>query len=109
LSRFLARAIPEARNARTDKSMNENRPITRLLGEWRNGDADALDQVMALVYDDLRDIAARAWQRESRQVTLEPSAIVHEAYLRLVQLKDIEWRDRPRPALNSVKPAVGNR
>lgn len=71
--------------------MNEDRPITRLLDEWRNGDADALDQVMALVYDDLRDIAARVWQGESRQVTLEPSAIVHEAYLRLVQLKDIEW------------------
>lgn len=74
--------------------MNPNRPITRLLGQWRDGDRAALDEVIGLVYDDLRDIASKAWRRESRQVTIEPELIVHEAYLRLLELDKIEWRDR---------------
>jgi RNA polymerase sigma factor (TIGR02999 family) len=74
--------------------MNPNRPITRLLSQWRDGDRAALDEVIGLVYDDLREIAGRAWRRESRRVTIEPELIVHEAYLRLLELDSIEWRDR---------------
>lgn len=90
------RCTREARYCRRwgTRNMNQNRPITRLLGQWQNGDRAALDEVITLVYDDLHEIARRAWRRESRRITVEPALIVHEAYLRLLELNAIEWRDR---------------
>lgn len=60
----------------------------------RAGDAAALDEVMPLVYEELRRIAARQMGRERRDHTLQPTALVHEAYLRLFDAARLEVRDR---------------
>ena len=61
--------------------MNE---VTQLLDAIRHGDPHAADQLLPLVYDELRRLAARKLDHESAGQTLEPTALVHEAYLRLV-------------------------
>lgn len=68
--------------------------VTVLLARVRIGDAVARDELMGLVYHELRRMAARQMSRESRQVTLQPTALVHEAWLRLAQAGDIEWQSR---------------
>jgi len=67
--------------------------ITRLLREWRDGDRDALDRLMPLVYDQLRRLARRHMAGERRDHTLQPTALVHEAFGRLIGA-DIPWNDR---------------
>ena len=58
--------------------------ITRLLNQWREGDHAALEAMTPLIYAELRKIAAAYMQRERDQVTLQPTALIHEAYVRLV-------------------------
>jgi RNA polymerase sigma factor (TIGR02999 family) len=70
------------------------REVTQLLVEWRNGDAAALNQLMPLVYDELHQIADRYMRGERPDHVLQATALVHEAYLRLVELENIEWQDR---------------
>jgi len=67
--------------------------VTRLLLDWRGGNAQALDDLLPLVYDELRRLAARHMVGEADGHTLQPTALVHEAYVRLVDA-DIEWQDR---------------
>lgn len=67
--------------------------VTRLLLDWRGGNAGALDDLLPLVYDELRGLAARHMAGEADGHTLQPTALVHEAYVRLVDA-DIEWQDR---------------
>jgi RNA polymerase sigma factor (TIGR02999 family) len=57
--------------------------VTRLLGEWRLGNTEALDQLMPLVYDELRRLAGRLMRSERAEHTLDATALVHEAYARL--------------------------
>ena len=68
--------------------------ITDLLHAWRQGDARAFEAVLPLVYDELRRIARRQLGRERAGHTLEPTALVNEVYLRLVDVQQVEWRDR---------------
>lgn len=68
--------------------------VTRLLIDWGNGDRAALDELIALVYDELRRMARRYMRRESQGHTLQTSALVHEAYLRLVDQKSVQWQNR---------------
>ncbi|MEM6793124.1 MAG: sigma-70 family RNA polymerase sigma factor [Acidobacteriota bacterium] len=67
-------------------------PVTRLLIEWRRGDPDALDRLMPLVFEELRRVARRHMRSEGA-ITLQPTALVHEAYLRLVDI-EVRWQDR---------------
>jgi RNA polymerase sigma factor (TIGR02999 family) len=67
--------------------------ITRLLRDWRGGDERALDRLVPRVYDELRAVAARHLAAERPDHTLQPTALVHEAYARLVGT-DIPWEDR---------------
>jgi RNA polymerase sigma factor (TIGR02999 family) len=69
-------------------------PVTQALLELSGGRREALDRLLPLVYDHLRDIAHRALQGERRDHTLNSTALVHEAWLRLIQLDRISWRDR---------------
>ncbi|MBI4905842.1 MAG: sigma-70 family RNA polymerase sigma factor [Acidobacteria bacterium] len=72
----------------------DTRPqVTRLLMDWRAGDESALDRLMPLVYSELHTLAARCLSSEQPGQTLRATALVHEAYLRLVG-SEIEWRDR---------------
>lgn len=68
--------------------------ITELLKQWRNGDQMALDQLMPLVYDELHSLAQRALNHQSGGQTLQTTALVNEAYLRLCNLPQVEWQDR---------------
>lgn len=68
--------------------------ITGLLLAWRGGDATALDRLFPLVYEELRRIAHRQLGRERSDHTLSTTALVHEAYLRLVDQNRVQWADR---------------
>lgn len=68
--------------------------VTDLLAQWRGGEASALDRLMPLVYGELRRLAGRYLNRERRNHTLDPTALVHEAYLRLVDRTHPQWKDR---------------
>lgn len=68
--------------------------ITQLLLKWSSGDQEAAERVLPLVYGELRRIAARQLRRERDAHTLQATAIVHEAYLRLVGQAGLEWPSR---------------
>jgi len=68
--------------------------VTKLLSEWSSGNRAALDQLTPLVYSELRRLASRQMRRERVGHTLQTTALVNEAYLRLVEQKDTHWRDR---------------
>ena len=68
--------------------------IAQLLTQMRNGSAEAASEVVAQVYDELRRLASSYMRRERRDHTLQTTALVHEAYLRLVGQREVDWRNR---------------
>lgn len=68
--------------------------ITQLLLNWSNGDQSAINRLMPLVYNELRRLAASYLRRERPGHTLEPTALVHEAFLRMVSQKEVTWQSR---------------
>ena len=68
--------------------------ITQLLAEWNNGNESARDELMPLVEDELRRIAARYLSGERQDHTLQATALINEAYLRLVDQKEVQWQNR---------------
>lgn len=75
-------------------SFNRACEITGLLQAWRGGDEGALADLMTVTYRGLKEIAGRLMQGEHGAHTLQTTALVHEAYLRLAALERIDWRDR---------------
>ena len=69
-------------------------PVTELLLQWRRGDKSALDRLLPMVYSELRQIARRHLRRERVGHTLQPTALVHEAYVQLAGKDNPQWRDR---------------
>jgi RNA polymerase sigma factor (TIGR02999 family) len=68
--------------------------VTRLLQEWRNGSREALDHLIPLVYAELRTMAARYLARERPDHTLQTTGLVHEAYVKLVDQRGVQWQNR---------------
>ena len=68
--------------------------VTQMLIEWNEGDENALERLTPLVYDEMRRRAAAYLRRERSAETLQATALVHEAYLQLLDLKQIEWKSR---------------
>jgi len=68
--------------------------VTQLLKAWGNGEQQALDQLMSVVYAELHRLAHRYMRRERSGHTLQPTALVHEAYERLIDLKNVSWQNR---------------
>jgi RNA polymerase sigma factor (TIGR02999 family) len=68
--------------------------VTQWLRLWNEGDQQAVERVTALVYSDLRRLAAYHLARESHADTLQPTALVHEAYLRVSAIRNIDWKGR---------------
>lgn len=68
--------------------------VTRLLQEWRNGSPEALDRLIPLVYAELRTMAARYIARERPDHTLQTTGLVHEAYVKLVDQREVQWQNR---------------
>jgi RNA polymerase sigma factor (TIGR02999 family) len=73
--------------------MDESGRVIELLREWRQGDDQACDRLVPFVYAELRRLARGQLRREQAGHSLQPTALVHEAYLRLVRA-DVDWRDR---------------
>ena len=68
--------------------------VTKLLVAWNNGEQDALEQLTPLVYTELHRLAHRYMDRERHGHLLQPTALVHEAYQRLINLKNVSWQNR---------------
>ena len=68
--------------------------VTDLLLAWSDGRREALDELMPLVYEDLRRVAAGYMRREALDHALQPTALVHEAYVRLIDQRQVKWRNR---------------
>lgn len=75
-------------------STPDSRVVARLLADWNADRPEALEELIPLVYDELLAAARRHMRRERPDHTLQPTALVNEAYARLVHVKDVRWRDR---------------
>jgi RNA polymerase sigma factor (TIGR02999 family) len=87
-------ALAQPHRFPASEPVNSDHDITALLIAWRAGDEDALDQLFPRVYDELRQIAHRHLGREREGHTLSTTALVHEAYLKLVDQTRAHWTDR---------------
>lgn len=86
-----ASGSPGAEDSRRDET---SRTLTCLLQRWSQGDRQAAETLMPLVYDELRKIARQVFRRERADHTLQATALVHEVYLHLMTRSDIEWQSR---------------
>lgn len=77
-------------NSGTEKSQE----ISRILQQWSDGGKEASDKLMPLVYDELRRQASRYMRRERIGHTLQTTALIHEAYLKLIDQRDVNWQNR---------------
>lgn len=75
-------------------SPNSDSGPTELLRAWSQGDGSALDRLVPLVYEELHGLAQRYMRRERRDHTLQATSLVNEAYLRMIDVNRVEWRDR---------------
>jgi len=73
---------------------HEPTDVTMLLNAWSDGSQDALDELMPLVYQELRKLARSYLRAERPEHTLQPTALVNEAYLRLVDQRNVRWQNR---------------
>jgi RNA polymerase sigma factor (TIGR02999 family) len=85
LSNTIAAAVP----SRPDRQA----AVTRLLSQWQSGDSRALERLTPLIYEELRDRARRYMRRERPGHTLQATAVVHEAFVKLVEM-NVSWQDR---------------
>ena len=74
--------------------MTSKAEITGLLHSYKNGNRDALDELFPLIYDELKRVAANKLKNERPGHTLQPTALVHEAYLRLSSQESVDWTSR---------------
>ncbi len=74
--------------------MEQPRDITQMLRQWSDGNRDALEDLMPLVYDELHKQAARFLGHERRDHTLQATALIHETYLKLTGQKEVDWESR---------------
>lgn len=74
--------------------MNTQPDITRILERWRSGEESALEELVPLVYKELRRMAANYLRRERHEQTLQPTALINEVFLRLIDQHEIKWQSR---------------
>ena len=78
----------------TDHTLANRQDITGLLAKWQQGEAEAVQQLFPFLYDKLRLLAGGLMKQERAEHTLQPTALVHEAYLSLAATHRVAWRDR---------------
>lgn len=95
-SRYALRdSTPNSQQPRaTEMAISSPQDVTRLLQEWRNGDPAALEKLLPLVYDELRRLARHYLRGERQNHTLQGTALVHEAYMKMVGYTDLAWQSR---------------
>ena len=74
--------------------MAQTHKITRMLRDWSDGNREALEELMPLVYDELHKQARRYLRRERANHTLQTTALIHEAYLKLIDQREVNWESR---------------
>lgn len=74
--------------------MRSHKDVTQLLLQWRHGNEAALDELMPIVYSEMRRMAGSLLRQERANHTLQPTALIHEAYLRLIDQQKVEWQNR---------------
>src|SRR6185369_3280586 len=74
--------------------MSAAHSVTQLLERWNNGELEALDELMPLIYDELRKMAKRYMSHQNPGHTLQTTALIHEAYLRMVKQKEKHFENR---------------
>jgi RNA polymerase sigma-70 factor (ECF subfamily) len=74
--------------------MSDAHSVTQLLEQWNHGDREALDQLMPLIYEELRKMAKRYMSQQNPAHTLQTTALIHEAYLRMVNQKEKHFENR---------------
>src|SRR5215468_2160072 len=72
----------------------EEHDVTLLLRQWSDGDPNALGALLPIIYDELRRVAHQYLHREHAEQTLETTALVHEAYLKLIDQRSVSWQNR---------------
>lgn len=77
-----------------ENSAQNSQSITQMLKDWSGGNREALDELLPFVYDELRRQAARYLRRERSDHTLQTTALIHEAYLKLVDQDQVQWQNR---------------
>ena len=90
----MAAAEPLQGRGELSPAFTQNREVNRLIDAWNRGERDALGRLISLILDDLRDLAQRYMARESSAHTLQPTALVHEAYLRLAGRRSVRIANR---------------
>ena len=93
-TRFPQTRSPQKRLGAIPVHANSSSSVTQLLGRWRNGDREALDSLIPLVYEELRRIAQHYLRNERPGHTLQSTALVHEAYVRMIQQDLPDWQNR---------------
>lgn len=68
--------------------------ISLILKDWSSGKNEAVDELMPVIYDELKKIAAQYLRKERREHTLQPTELAHEAYLKLIDISNVDWQDR---------------
>lgn len=74
--------------------VNRSQEVTVFLKAWSGGDREAADRLMMLVYDEMRRLAASYLRQQRSDHTLQPTALVHEAYMKLIDVSQVNWQDR---------------
>jgi RNA polymerase sigma-70 factor, ECF subfamily len=77
-----------------EQSGGQRREITQMLREWGGGNREALDALLPLVYEELHRQASRYLRRERAGHTLQTTALIHEAYLKLIDQREVDWKNR---------------
>ncbi len=77
-----------------EQAVNKSKEITRMLQEWSGGKQEALDALLPLVYEELHRQASRYLRRERAGHTLQTTALIHEAYLKLIDQREVNWQNR---------------
>lgn len=90
----LQSSIPIADNLFHNIVQPAQNSVTKLLLDWGEGNREALDALTPLVYDELRRLAGRYLRRERADHTLQSTALVHEAYMRLIDQRNVKWQNR---------------
>ena len=88
------RADPSGIEHLDQSSLGDQGDVTSLLFQWSNGDYSALERLTPIIYNDLLRLAKARLNREYRESTLEPAALVHESYLRLTDQTKLQWENR---------------
>ncbi len=94
--RLVAAQIPPENSWVTDSTPPSERAVaaTRLLKRLESGDSEASTELLEVLYHELHQVAAQLMQRERSDHTMQPTALVHEAFLRLIGTEDARWNDR---------------